>query len=127
MLISSLTFTRFTTLLLVASCLCLFSVGTASAVESDDASSVMKRAISTYLEANKLTRGWDQAQSRLVAVETSSVGVAPGNLTYFAKRQAAFENALVAARTTTVHFLGVQIKSSITSKTDLTQVVGDPE
>ncbi len=126
-MISSLTFTRFTNLLLVASCLCFFSVGTASAVGSNDASSVMEKAIRTYLEANKLNRGWDQAQSRLVAVETSSVGVAPGNLTYFAKRQAAFERALIAARTTTVQFLGAKIKSSITAKTELTEVVGDPE
>ena len=87
----------------------------------------MEKAIRTYLEANKLNRGWDQAQSRLVAVETSSVGVAPGDLLYFSQRQAAFERALVAARTTTAQFLGAQIKSSITAKTDLTQVVGDPE
>lgn len=120
-------FVRIAKVALFAMCVSLFLTRTINATAPQTASGQMKIAIDAYLKQNKLEQGWDKAQSRLVVVETSSVGVAPGNPTYFAKRQAAFENALVAARTTTAQFLGAQIKSSITAKTDLTQVVGDPE
>lgn len=120
-------FVRIAKVTLFAMCVSLFFTRSINAIAPQTASDQMKIAIDTYLKQNKLQQGWDQAQSRLVVVETSSVGVAPGNPTYFAKRQAAFENALVAARTATAQFLGAKIKSSITAKTDLTQVVGDPE
>lgn len=120
-------FVRIAKVALFAMCVSLFLTRTINATAPQTASGQMKIAIDAYLKQNKLEQGWDKTQSRLVVVETSSVGVAPGNPTYFAKRQAAFENALVAARTTTAQFLGAKIKSSITAKTDLTQVVGDPE
>ena len=120
-------FVRIAKVTLFAMCVSLFLTRSINATAPQTASGQMKIAIDAYLTQNKLQQGWDQAQSRLVAVETSSVGVAPGDLLYFSQRQAAFERALVAARTTTAQFLGAQIKSSITAKTDLTQVVGDPE
>ena len=120
-------FVRIAKVTLFAMCVSLFLTRSINATAPQTASGQMKIAIDTYLKQNKLQQGWDPAQSRLVVVETSSVGVAPGNLAYFTERQAAFERALIAARTTTAQFLGAQIKSSITAKTDLTQVVGDPE
>lgn len=120
-------FVRIAKVTLFAMCVSLFLTRSINATEPQTADGQMKIAIDAYLKQNKLEQGWDPAQSRFVAVETSSVGVAPRNPTYFAQRQAAFENTLVAARTTTAQFLGTKIKSSITAKTDLTQVVGDPE
>ena len=120
-------FVRIAKVTLFAMCVSLFLTRSINATAPQTASGQMKIAIDTYLKQNKLQQGWDPAQSRLVVVETSSVGVAPGNLAYFTERQAAFERALIAARTTTAQFLGAKIKSSITAKTDLTQVVGDPE
>ena len=120
-------FVRIAKVTLFAMCVSLFLTRSINATAPQTASGQMKIAIDAYLKQNKLEQGWDKAQSRLVVVETSSVGVAPGNPTYFSQRQAAFENALVAARKTTAQFLGAEIKSSITAKKDLTQVVGDPE
>ena len=120
-------FVRIAKVALFAMCISLFLTRSINATAPQTASGQMKIAIDAYLTQNKLQQGWDQAQSRLIAVETSSVGVAPGDLLYFSQRQSAFERALVAARTTTAQFLGAQIKASITAKTDLTQVVGDPE
>ncbi len=120
-------FVRIAKVTLFAMCVSLFLTRSINATAPQTASDQMKIVIDAYLKQNNLKQGWDQAQSRLVVFETSSVGIAPGNPTYFAKRQAAFENALVAARTATAQFLGAKIKSSITAKTDLTQVVGDPE
>jgi len=120
-------FVRIAKVTLFAMCVSLFLTRSINATAPQTASVQMRIAIDAYLKQNKLQRGWDPAQSRLVVVETSSVGVAPGDLLYFTKRQEAFQNALVAARKTTAQFLGAEIKSSITAKKDLTQVVGDPE
>ena len=120
-------FVRIAKVTLFAMCVSLFLTRTINATAPQTASDQMKIVIDAYLKQNNLKQGWDKAQSRLVVVETSSVGVAPGNPTYFAERQAAFERALVAARKTTAQFLGAEIKSSITAKKDLMQVVGDPE
>ena len=80
-----------------------------------------------WLRAKGWTEGFNREEQRLVVRVTESVpGLASGDV-YVTLRSEAFDRAMNLARRKAAEFLSAEISTRVQQRSDLTEVIGDPE
>ena len=84
------------------------------------------QAAQDWVRAKGWRQGFDRGSRRLVVVTSAGFRALPSAAGYVASRQEAFAQAMTDARRQAAEFLGAEVEAALTSRTSVTEVIGDP-